>query len=41
MVKVLCKGGPYYWIKEPLTDLEQRIQADDRAAHVGHLPGIP
>jgi hypothetical protein len=24
MVKVLCKGGPYYWIKEPYTDEERR-----------------
>jgi hypothetical protein len=26
MTKVLCKGGPYYWIKEPLTDFEQRLK---------------
>jgi|RhiMethySRZTD1v2_1073278.scaffolds.fasta_scaffold791310_2 hypothetical protein len=24
MVKVLCKGGPYYWIREPYTDEEKR-----------------
>lgn len=24
MVKVLCKGGPYYWIKEPYTAAERR-----------------
>ena len=27
MVRVLCKGGPYYWIKEPLTDFEIRLRA--------------
>jgi hypothetical protein len=44
MVKVLCKGGPYYWIKEPLTELEQRIQSDFRAAEVrekGILHSVP
>ena len=31
MVKVLCKGGPYYWVKEPFTDLEQRVWLWDLA----------
>ena len=26
-MKVLCKNGPYYWIKQPLTDFEQRMMA--------------
>jgi len=44
MVKVLCKGGPYYWIREPLTELEKRITAADRAEHVrekGILHSVP
>jgi hypothetical protein len=44
MVKVLCKGGPWYWIKEPLTELEKRIEAADRAEHVrekGILHSVP
>lgn len=34
MVKVLCRGGPYYWIKEPLTDFEKRMEAARWAANV-------
>jgi hypothetical protein len=30
VTKVLCKGGPYYWIKEPLTELERRVRAHHR-----------
>lgn len=31
MVKVLCKGGPYYWIREPRTDFEKKMWAADSA----------
>jgi hypothetical protein len=34
VTKVLCKGGPYYWIKEPLTELERRVRAHHRAEDV-------
>jgi len=34
MVKVLCKGGPYYWIREPRTDFEKKMEAVDRAEDV-------
>lgn len=34
MVKVLCRGGPYYWIKEPLTDFEKRMNAAECADDV-------
>jgi hypothetical protein len=34
VVKVLCRGGPYYWIKEPLTDFEKRMNAAERADDV-------
>ena len=27
MAKVLCKGGPYYWIVEPETEFERRLRA--------------
>ena len=27
MTKVLCKGGPYYWIVEPETEFERRLRA--------------
>src|SRR5262249_51807311 len=31
MVKVLCKGGPYYWIKEPFNALERQVWLWDLA----------
>jgi len=31
MVKVLCKGGPYYWIKKPFNALERQVWLWDLA----------
>jgi hypothetical protein len=40
MTKVLCRGGPFYWIKEPFTKAEQRWKgAYEKWAAEGGEPG--
>jgi hypothetical protein len=34
MVKVLCRGGPQFWIKEPYTEFETRMLAAESAQDV-------
>ena len=31
MVKVLCRGGPHFWIREPYTEFEEKMEAADAA----------
>jgi hypothetical protein len=37
MVKVLCRGGPYYWVKEPYTEAERAYIQDDGPDPVGYV----
>ena len=41
MVKVLCKGGPYYWIKEPRTDFEKKMEDYQKELATGQQPKKP
>jgi hypothetical protein len=36
MVKVLCRGGPYYWVKEPYTEEERAYIKDDGPDPAGY-----
>lgn len=36
MVVVLCRGGPYYWVKEPYTEEERAYIKDDGPEPVGY-----